>query len=267
MKNTKKHKSKHHLADILFAIGTCILCVIIGVGGVYLTIKLDHLSKQPSPEPPTVIVAHPERKLLPEIETVIETTPAPVVDDGLVDFHHTGDEYYKHYNMLGLTPVAAQTDVMKLVQQIKTDMNHSGMISKVNISDEDLALLLQVTEAEVTGAFDPSIEGKLKTTATEGYTAKVNVVDVIINRVNDPRFPNNVRDVILQKNAFSPIIDGRYEIVDIQSITACAVRDALDSCSADLTCGALFFQAGSKENPYGRYLFTDGVGHSFFTYE
>ena len=42
----------------------------------------------------------------------------------------------------------------------------------------------------------------------ESYEGQVAVAAVVINRVLDSRFPNNIKDVIYQKNAFSVVNNG-----------------------------------------------------------
>jgi spore germination cell wall hydrolase CwlJ-like protein len=52
------------------------------------------------------------------------------------------------------------------------------------------------------------------------------VVDVVLNRVIDPAFPSTIKEVIFQKNAFSPVANGRlnkaYENVTQECFDAVA---------------------------------------------
>lgn len=49
---------------------------------------------------------------------------------------------------------------------------------------------------------------------TEGFTGKQYVVDVILNRVDSDKYPDTITEVILQKNQFEVVNDGRiYDIV------------------------------------------------------
>lgn len=41
------------------------------------------------------------------------------------------------------------------------------------------------------------------------------VMSVVMNRVNDPDWPDNITDVIYQKNQFSPVWDGRLYTVEL----------------------------------------------------
>ena len=62
----------------------------------------------------------------------------------------------------------------------------------------DYNVLLKIVEAEAGG---------------EDLIGKIMVANVILNRVNSDRFPNNVTDVVYQKSQFSPISDGRINTV------------------------------------------------------
>ncbi len=92
---------------------------------------------------------------------------------------------------------------------------------------------------------------------------KIAVGNVVLNRVNDSRFPDTIYDVIFQKNQFSPASSGSiYREPNAESVIAAKL--ALDG--AVVLEDALFFnQAGlvcyaSKNRPY---ITTIG-GHAFY---
>jgi N-acetylmuramoyl-L-alanine amidase len=117
---------------------------------------------------------------------------------------------------------------------------------------------VRVVEAEVTG------DNPFGVGYEEAFKSKLAVAQVILNRVESPHFPDTVHDVIFQKNAFTPLLDGRYYEVEISEITIAACLAALLTSTEDLTYGCEFFSSGTKECKYGYYVFTDEVGHSFF---
>lgn len=84
------------------------------------------------------------------------------------------------------------------VQAIKTMQKRAVL----NISSDDLLLLSKVVASEARG---------------ESYEGQVAVAAVVINRVLDPRFPDTVRDVIYQKNAFSVVNDGSINMQPTES--------------------------------------------------
>lgn len=140
----------------------------------------------------------------------------------------------------------------------------SKMVSMVSsasmMSDEDYENLLQIVEAEA---------------GTEDLKGRILVANVIMNRVNDPEFPDNVTDVIWEYNngvpQFSPVADGRIGIVTPSEETREAVKKVLEG--VDYSQGALFFiqkSAAEKQNIEWfekelTSLFRHGV-HEFYTY-
>ena len=129
---------------------------------------------------------------------------------------------------------------------------------RYNIDDTEFAEFVRVVEAEVTGDYPFGVSYE------EAFKSKLRVAQVILNRVESPHFPDTVHDVIFQKNAFTPLLDGRYWEVDISQVTIDACRAALLASTEDTTFGCEFFSSGTKTCKYGSYVFTDAVGHSFF---
>lgn len=63
----------------------------------------------------------------------------------------------------------------------------------------------------------------------QGLIGKKYVVDVILNRVDDEDFPDNITDVILQINAFSVVLDNRINEVSPTEETFRAIREELEN--------------------------------------
>lgn len=94
---------------------------------------------------------------------------------------------------------------------------------KLYITGEDIDLMAKLVSAESIG---------------EPYTGKVAVASVVLNRAIDPHFPNTIKEVIFQKNAFSCVKDGKINANANQDCYN-AVYDAIRG--ADPTNDALFF--------------------------
>lgn len=62
----------------------------------------------------------------------------------------------------------------------------------------------------------------------QGLLGKKYVVDVVLNRVDDADYPDNITDVIMQKNAFSVVLDGSIWEVEPTEETFQAVREELE---------------------------------------
>lgn len=73
--------------------------------------------------------------------------------------------------------------------------------SKVNeFTYEESQLLMRLAQAEA---------------GNQGEDGMWLVMSVVMNRVNDPDWPDNITDVIYQKNQFSPVSDGRLNKVEL----------------------------------------------------
>ena len=99
--------------------------------------------------------------------------------------------------------------------------NHNN--SLIYLTEEDLNLMAKIVYAESKG---------------EPYEGKVAVASVILNRVLSPGFPNSIKEVIFQPNAFSCVINGEINVVSNDECLN-AVYDALKG--NDPTNEALFF--------------------------
>lgn len=127
---------------------------------------------------------------------------------------------------------------------------------KRTVSKKEYEILLRIVEAETTGG---------------DVTSKLMVANVVLNRVNHPKFPNTIEKVVFQKNQFSPTIDGRYYSVSITKETKEGVKRALDG--ENQSQGALFFSARDKADPDCMKWFDQNLkrlfeygGHEYFTF-
>lgn len=104
---------------------------------------------------------------------------------------------------------------------------------KYQLSDKDYDALIRIVEAEAGG---------------EDQDGKLLVANVVLNRVNSDLFPDNVLDVVMQREQgiaqFSPTVDGRYQNVRVSEDTREAVERAL--YGEDISQGALYFCAREK---------------------
>lgn len=120
--------------------------------------------------------------------------------------------------------------------------NKSEPKEVIRITNDELYLLSKLVSSEARG---------------ESYEGQVAVAAVVINRVLDSRFPDNIKDVIYQKNAFSVVNDGAI-YKDPTDSSYKAAREAL--YGSDPTSGAIYFWNPEistcnwikKLNPYKR---------------
>ena len=129
---------------------------------------------------------------------------------------------------------------------------------KIAVTRSEYENLLQLVEAEAGG---------------EDLIGKMLVANVVLNRVEDSRFPNSINEVIFQSDngvtQFSPVSDGRFYSVKISTETIEAVNQVLQG--EDNSRGALYFAARKKADAKNmrwfdeelEWLFAYG-GHEFF---
>ena len=90
------------------------------------------------------------------------------------------------------------------------------------------------------------------------FLSKVNVANVIFNRLADGRYGDSLIEVLTAENQFA------CRPVDIteSTIQACAYAFEME----DTTNGALSFHSNSHRNTFNNqdYLFTDNIGHHFY---
>lgn len=93
-------------------------------------------------------------------------------------------------------------------------------------TDSDYQVLLRIVQAEA-GICDAQ--------------GKIMVANVIINRVKNSEFPDNITDVVYEKSQFSPVIDGSIDTCKVTAQTIDCVDRAL--AGEDYSQGALYFMS------------------------
>ena len=115
------------------------------------------------------------------------------------------------------------------------------------LTQEEIELIALVTMAEAEGECE--------------YGQRL-VIDTILNRVDDPRFPDNVHDVIYQKNQFAGMYGERIERCYVKEELVQLVREELENRT---NSEVVFFRTG-RYHSYGVPLFQVGA-HYFSSYE
>lgn len=116
-------------------------------------------------------------------------------------------------------------------------------------SPREIEMLFGVVEAETIGC---------------EFDIKCNVVSVIFNRVESPRFKQNtLTDVLLAPNQFSVVKSGAYKTVEVTQDTIDAVEYVFEY--GDTAADALFFESmkSNVHGSYATYIFNDGK-HKFY---
>lgn len=124
-------------------------------------------------------------------------------------------------SVLVLTYISMPTKYV-LAEGTKVEPNEQRK-EVISITNEELLLLSKLITGEARG---------------ESYKGQLAVAAVVVNRVKDSRFPDNIKDVIYQKNAFSVVKDGSINIKPTESAYK-AAQEAL--YGEDPTNHAIYF--------------------------
>lgn len=115
------------------------------------------------------------------------------------------------------------------------------------LCEDEINLIALVTMAEAEG---------------ETELGKRLVIDTILNRVDSPHYPDNVTDVIYEKNQFSSMWNGRIDRCYIMpEIVDLVKEELLERTNYD----CIFFTAGGYSK-YGKPMFQECC-HYFSSYE
>lgn len=95
----------------------------------------------------------------------------------------------------------------------------------------------QASNTDITQLIARAVNGESR---GEPYTGQVAVASVILNRVDDARFPNTIPGVIYQPGAFTAVQDGQINAyLDPNSTVVKATKDALNGW--DPTYGCVYY--------------------------
>ncbi len=147
-----------------------------------------------------------------------------------------GDSLYKISKMFGVS-----SSSLKVQNGLKSNTIYPGQVLRIpgntasvsrssqgSYSEEDLDWLARAVYGEARG---------------ESYVGQVAVAAVILNRVEDADFPDTIKGVIFEKNAFTAVNDGQINLKPNGSAIQ-AAREALSG--ADPSGGALYYWNPAK---------------------
>jgi N-acetylmuramoyl-L-alanine amidase len=141
------------------------------------------------------------------------------------------------------TTKATLTDIQEpTTESIETEVEDES--EKCIMDDVELLALVTVAEAE-----------------GESEYGKRLVIDTVLNRVDDPRFPNTIQGVVYQKNQFTSMWNGR---VDRCVVTDDVRQLVLEELESRTNSDVIFFQMYNY-SPYGTAMFKEGC-HYFSSY-
>lgn len=145
--------------------------------------------------------------------------------------------------------VTIETQVVKM-KEYSYIHNEPKLLKSMTIerfTEQEIDLMALITMAEAEG---------------ESEYGKRLVISTILNRVDSEHYPDNVTDVIYQKNQFSSIWDGRADRCYVKEEIRQLVKEEIENRTNN---EVIFFMAGDYSD-YGTPMFAEG-GHYFSSYE
>ena len=138
--------------------------------------------------------------------------------------------------------IDAQEIMDKLVRESKDER-----IQGFEITYDEAQMLMKIAQAEAGG---------------DGKDGMAMVMAVVLNRVNDDRFPDSIEKVIFQDGQFSPISDGRYYKAEPDDECHLALAE-IEMGNYD-NVDALYFENASESWQSCNCIYLGTVGHHRF---
>ncbi len=132
-----------------------------------------------------------------------------------------------------------------------TEDTNNSYNSSASVNASDLAMMAAIIECEA---------------GNQPYEGKIAVGSVIMNRIEDPRFGNNLRDVLYAPWQFSPVMSGRFEVVLARGASESNVNAAREVLAGRRNVPYLYFHVytGYVNPRYGSYQVIQD--HIFYNY-
>lgn len=138
--------------------------------------------------------------------------------------------------------IDAQIMMDKLVTESQAKPNDDS-----GITYDEAQMLMKIAMAEAEG---------------DGIEGKAMIMAVVLNRVNDDRFPDNIEEVIFQDKQFSPVKDGRYEKAEPDIECHLALAEIEKGNYSDVA--ALYFENAGECWQSRNCTYIGTVGHHRF---
>ncbi|MBO5610619.1 MAG: cell wall hydrolase [Eubacterium sp.] len=135
-----------------------------------------------------------------------------------------------------------------VIEKMQEEPKYEPPANLYNLSLEDQYLLTALAWCEA---------------GTEDIEGKALVINVVLNRVADPRFPDTVHDVVYQSGQFTPAMTGQLSTVAGDS-ECWGALDMVNMEGWDESNGAIYFCATYCDfSGWADFLFQHG-GHKFY---
>lgn len=174
--------------------------------------------------------------------------------------------YLAFLGVLFYSAVNSSTEIKEVeFEPIEKQIKPSKEINTQEIMDE---LVTESQEERIKGfeiTYDEAqmlMKIAMAEAESDGIQGKAMVMAVILNRVEDDRFPDSIKGVIFQEHQFSPITDGRY--YNAEPDVECHLALAEIEMGEYYTIDALYFENADKSWQQSKCEYLGTIGHHRF---
>jgi N-acetylmuramoyl-L-alanine amidase len=174
--------------------------------------------------------------------------------------------YFAFLGILFYLMANSTTEIKKVkFEPIEKQIKPSKEINAQEIMDE---LVTESQEKRIKGfeiTYDEAqmlMKIAMAEAESDGIQGKAMVMAVVLNRVEDDRFPDSIEEVIFQDNQFSPVDDGRYD--EAEPDVECHLALAEIERGEYNTIDALYFENADSSWQQENCEYLGIVGHHRF---
>lgn len=180
------------------------------------------------------------------------------------DFH---TDIKKHN--FNITPSGYPSISVHLKEEIKPNKIPSiagNSILFKSLSQEDWEILYRVARCEAGGWCETYTECGQCSKCKIAKEGQQNVIYVILNRLNDKRFPNTIKEIVFAESQFKVTELDIFYSIEITEYCKQNVQEAIKMYQEGKSAnGAIYFNSkGAYHWSWANFLFKDAVGHYFY---
>lgn len=143
--------------------------------------------------------------------------------------------------------------------------NKNSILFK-SLSQEDWEILYRVARCEAGGWCETYTECGQCSKCKIAKEGQQNVIYVILNRLNDKRFPNTIKEIVFSESQFKVTKLDLFYSIEITEYCKQNVQEAIKMYQKGKSAnGAIYFNSkGAYYWSWAKFLFKDAVGHYFY---
>ena len=170
-------------------------------------------------------------------------------------------------------PLESITDSTTKIEEVEVEETTTEIIQQEEnilsqFTPEEWDILYRVARCEAGNWCKTDNECGKCDKCADAKEGQKNVIYVILNRLNNNKFPNDIKSIVFAKSQFT-VTNNKEHFYSVYISDYCKanVQEAVKDYQAGISAqGALYFNCISANywTSWAEYVFTDAVGHHFF---